>query len=180
MAIVPDQKDWTWVLQRACPECRFEAAALPREEVGRLVRTTAREWVVLLGDRTDRLRLRPRPDCWSVLEYACHVRDVYRIYEGRLRLMLAEDDPAYPNWDQDRTAVDDEYNEQEPAQVSAQLAAAAEALADRFDSVSGAMWERTGRRSDGAHFTVDSFARYMIHDPIHHLHDVAAGRGPAE
>ena len=29
-----------------------------------------------------------------------------------------------------------------------------------------------GSRSDGAHFSVDSFARYLIHDPVHHLHDV--------
>jgi hypothetical protein len=23
MAIVPDTKDWTWALQRSCPECGF-------------------------------------------------------------------------------------------------------------------------------------------------------------
>ena len=26
-AITPDTKDWTWVLERPCPECGFEAAA---------------------------------------------------------------------------------------------------------------------------------------------------------
>ena len=46
------------------------------------------------------------------------------------------------------------------------------ALADRFDLVEGDQWERTGVRSDGAEFTVASFAMYFIHDPIHHLHDV--------
>jgi hypothetical protein len=40
--------------------------------------------------------------------------------------------------------------------------------------VTGPAWERRGRRSDGAAFTVATFGRYMIHDPIHHLHDVAA------
>ena len=28
-----------------------------------------------------------------------------------------------------------------------------------------------GRRSDGAAFRIDTFSRYLIHDPIHHLHD---------
>jgi hypothetical protein len=37
-----------------------------------------------------------------------------------------------------------------------------------------AQWARTGRRSDGAAFTVESFARYFVHDPVHHLHDVQA------
>ncbi len=45
----------------------------------------------------------------------------------------------------------------------------------RSTSVRGDQWERPGRRSDGASFTVETFARYMIHDPVHHLWDVAHG-----
>jgi hypothetical protein len=41
-----------------------------------------------------------------------------------------------------------------------------------FRGLTPAQWERTGARSDGARFSVDSFARYLIHDPVHHLHDV--------
>jgi hypothetical protein len=29
-------------------------------------------------------------------------------------------------------------------------------------------------RSDGSRFTVESLARYSIHDPVHHLADVGA------
>ena len=56
--------------------------------------------------------------------------------------------------------------------MAAELAEAAELLAAKFDGVSGEAWQRTGSRSDGAHFTIESFARYFIHDPIHHLYDV--------
>ena len=111
---------------------------------------------------------------WSPLEYACHVRDVCRVYDERLRLMLAEDDPRYPNWDQDRTAVEDRYAEQSPPVVADDLAAAAGVLADRFTGISGDDWRRTGTRGDGAHFTIDTFARYFLHDLVHHLHDVSA------
>ena len=86
--------------------------------------------------------------------------------------MLAQDDPTYPNWDQDRTAIEDDYAHQDPIEVSAQLLEAALSLAEGFDQVGGEGWERRGTRSDGAHFTVESFGRYMIHDPLHHLHDV--------
>ena len=34
-------------------------------------------------------------------------------------------------------------------------------------------WQRTGSRSDGATFTVDTFARYHLHDLVHHAHDVS-------
>jgi hypothetical protein len=56
--------------------------------------------------------------------------------------------------------------------VADELTEAAEAIAARFGTVAGTQWQRTGARSDGAHFTVESFARYFIHDPIHHLYDV--------
>jgi hypothetical protein len=108
----------------------------------------------------------------SPLEYACHVLVVYRRYDERLALMLATDDPRFPDWDQDATAVEDRYGEQDPATVADELAAAAEALATAFAAVSGDQWERTGERSDGARFTVATFARYFAHDPLHHLYDV--------
>ncbi len=41
MPIQPDTKDWTWVLERRCDECGFEAPAFPREEVGAMVRANA-------------------------------------------------------------------------------------------------------------------------------------------
>ena len=115
----------------------------------------------------------PSPATWSPLEYACHVRDVLKLYDHRLALMLTQDDPLYPNWDQDQTAVAERYGEQEPGAVSTELAAAATVLAGRFAALEPAQWQRTGRRSDGASFTVDSFSRYFLHDVIHHLWDVA-------
>jgi DinB superfamily len=175
--IEPDAKDWTWVLDRACPECGFDASTLPRSEIVPLIGTNARAWAPILAEPLDRLRRRPRDDRWSPLEYACHVRDVFRLYEVRLRLMLDGDDPTYPNWDQDSTAVDDRYRDQDPAVVAGELAGAADSLAAAFATVEGPAWDRRGTRSDGAHFTVETFGRYMIHDPVHHLHDVTVDLG---
>lgn len=168
-APTPDDKDWTWVLERPCPECGFDASALPAAAVADLVRANAGDWQRVLA-RPD-VRDRPEPAIWSSLEYACHVRDVHRLYLHRLERMLAEDGPHYANWDQDETAITDRYDLQSPATVAAELTTAAAALADRFETVEGDQWARTGFRSDGAAFTVDTFARYFVHDPIHHLWD---------
>jgi len=115
-------------------------------------------------------------DRWSDLEYACHVRDVFRLFDVRLHLMLDEDDPTFANWDQDETAITDRYGEQDPATVAAELSSAAGRLADSFAAVPAEEHRRTGTRSDGARFTVDSLGRYLLHDPVHHLHDVGAGQ----
>ena len=169
--IVPDDKDWTWVLEHTCPECGFDARVVDVHHIGDSIRANAETWSELLGGDEMAVRLRPTPDRWSTLEYGAHVRDVYDLFLRRLRLMLDTDDPLFPNWDQDETAVASRYDLQDPATVAVDLRAAADVLADAFDSVHGEQWARPGRRSDGASFTVDSFARYLLHDPVHHLWD---------
>ncbi len=159
------------MLQRPCPECGFDTSSFGREEISRIVLASVAPWQQALA--APEVARRPRPGKWSPLEYACHVRDVFRLYDYRLGLMLAEDDPLFANWDQDQTAVEDRYGEQDPAVVAAGLAAA---VAGRFASVSGGQWQRTGRRSDGAAFTVETFGRYFVHDPVHHLYDVTGVR----
>ncbi|MFJ4675285.1 DinB family protein [Kitasatospora sp. NPDC088783] len=182
--ITPDTKDWTWVLERPCAECGLDTSAIPFEAVPGLIRGNGRFWAELLaegeadGEGGDGrgLRERPAPEVWSPLEYACHVRDVFRTIEGRLRLMLAEDDPVFPDWDQDATAVEDRYREQDPAAVAAEVGAAAERLARAYEGVPDAGRERTGERSDGARFTVASLGRYVFHDVDHHRYDVTRGQ----
>ncbi len=171
--IEPDTKDWTWVLRGTCPECGFIAADLAREDLGQLLRDDATGWAAVLRQPT--ATERPDEQTWSPLEYACHVRDVHRIFGARLDLMLAEDEPTFANWDQDVTAVEERYDLQDPAVVGPELVAAAEAVAARYDAIRDApdeTWARRGLRDNGSEFTVDSIARYHLHDVLHHSHDV--------
>ena len=173
MPITPETKDWTWVLDKTCEECGFDTSSFPREEVSVMLRENAGRWRALLAH--PQAQQRPADDRWSALEYACHVRDVFRLYDERLQMMLEQDDPDYPNWDQDAAAMANDYSNEDADRVASEIESAGEALATRFDSVQGEQWNRTGNRSDGAIFTVETFARYFIHDPIHHVADVERG-----
>ena len=162
------------MLRRPCPECGMDTSSFARENIPVMIRGNAIAWREPLA-APDAAR-RPRPGKWSALEYGCHVRDVLRLYDYRLGLMLTQHDPLYPNWDQDETAVADRYEAQDPTTVADELAAAAEAVAARFGTVRGTQWDRPGRRGDGAAFTVETFGRYFVHDPVHHLYDVTGQR----
>jgi hypothetical protein len=170
MPITPDTKDWTWVLERPCEACGFNAQEYPPETFSRTIRVNAAKWIPVL--ERDGAAVRPSDDRWSALEYACHVRDVYRVFDERLRLMLEEDGPVFQSWDQDETAIEERYELQMPAIVSGELLDAAGTYADRFDSVESSQWDRPGTRSNGSHFTVQSLGTYGLHDPMHHLWDV--------
>jgi hypothetical protein len=97
------------------------------------------------------------------------------LFAERLQLMLMQDDPTCANWDQDATAITKRYWEDDPATVCEALVVAGEHLAAAFDRVRDDQWQRTGTRADAARCTVESFGRYLLHDPIHHLQDVAEG-----
>ena len=171
MTIEPDTKDWTWVLERPCPECGLEASALDPASYPALLRANTATWLEVLSG--DDLAQRPGPGVWSPLEYACHVHDVHVVFGDRLARMLAEDDPHFANWDQDATAVEKDYEHAVPVEVAEALAASGEALARGFERVGPGGWARPGTRSNGSVFTVESLGRYLLHDLIHHVHDVA-------
>ena len=109
MPITPDTKDWTWVLERPCPECGFQSSDVDLDRLPDLIRALGPPWAEVV--RAPGASERTADDRWSVLEYACHVRDVFRKYDGRLALMLERDDPTFPDWDQDASAVDERYAE---------------------------------------------------------------------
>jgi len=93
--------------QRLCPQCGGDAQGIPRDAIAGMIRANAEAWQHVLAGRDTRRR--PSPGVWSALEYGCHVRDVLRLYDALLVLMLTVDGPRYANWDQDATAVDERY-----------------------------------------------------------------------
>ena len=169
--ITPDTKDWTWVLTRPCPECGFDPATVHPTDVADQIRGDAADWVHRLN--APGAADRRVPTVWSILEYGCHVRDVHRIFNHRVRLMLTEDDPQFANWDQDETATADDYASQQPATVATELFDAASVVADTYANVPADAWSRRGLRSNGSEFTIATISIYHLHDVLHHAHDVS-------
>jgi hypothetical protein len=171
--IDPDTKDWTWVLDRLCPECGFDAATVHHMQVADRIRGDAADWVRRLGQPG--VNVRRQPTVWTTLEYGCHVRDVHRIFNHRVRLMLTEDEPQFPNWEQDETAIAADYACQDPATVATELFYAASIVADTYTNVPAGAWTRRGLRSNGSEFTIATISIYHLHEIVHHAHDVRNG-----
>ena len=106
----PDTKDWTWTLTRRCDECGLSAGEVGPTEVAERAFLAAEEWVQILRS-SPAVTQRPEPAVWSPLEYGAHVRDVFELFDSRLALMVSEDHPRFPNWDQNETAIRERYGE---------------------------------------------------------------------
>ena len=44
VSIEPDTKDWTWVLERPCPECGFDPTTVRPEDLPDLIHANTRSW----------------------------------------------------------------------------------------------------------------------------------------
>lgn len=172
MAIISDTKDWTWVLERTCPECGFNAATATPATAATLLPALLPRWQGAL--RRSTAEERPNPETWSVVEYSAHVRDVFEVFTERLELMVREDNPTFANWDQDQAALDGNYAALDPEVVSRELVQNGLDAAAAFAAVTEEQWGRRGFRSNGSTFTVLTLAGYFLHDVVHHLHDVNA------
>jgi hypothetical protein len=60
----PDTKDWTWTLQRRCPECGLSAGEIDLDEIATRTFVAAEEWVQILRS-SPAVAARPSPQVWS-------------------------------------------------------------------------------------------------------------------
>jgi hypothetical protein len=158
-----------------CDDCGFVYAALSTAEIGDALRALGPDYRDRLSATPDAdVRVRPAPDVWSALEYACHVRDVLVVQHQRLQLALVEDCPRFVSMGREERVVDLHYNEQAVDAVADDIDAAANELADAFAGLTDVQWERTGvyRWPTEAERTMAWLGRHTVHEGRHHLRDI--------
>lgn len=176
MAIEPEAKSWTWVNERPCAQCGFDASSTDPREVADLVRANVGEWRRLLGSPVEQLLIRPDDSTWSAIEYACHVRDVYELLAYRFDRLGTEQRPQFEDWHPDRVADARDYpSERDPGHVVDQLGEHADLVVAHASTMTDDGWQRQGTRADGLVFTAGWLSTYLIHDVIHHVDDVEQG-----
>jgi hypothetical protein len=60
--IIPDDKDWTWVLERPCPECGLDLPSVDAVDVSAMIRENVEAWRLVLTDSS------PEPEVLGLRE----------------------------------------------------------------------------------------------------------------
>jgi hypothetical protein len=166
-----------------CEECGFDSDSVSSADADTTIRSFGRRYRAPLtrflpGEDGDALlRLRPAASTWSALEYACHVRDVFDLYDTRIRRVVDEDTPSFESMGRDERAVRERYNEQHAPTVADELATNAERLATTVAGLQHGDWERTGVNPypEPAPRTALWMVRNVVHEANHHLLDIGRG-----
>jgi hypothetical protein len=126
-------------------------------------------------------RHRSQPGVWSVVEYVCHLRDVYITYTIRLHRTRTEDRPTLEPMFNDLRARRFRYNERDVEAVIDELASATAGFCDEVACNSGDDWDRTASRLPGEQRTALWLVRQAMHEGVHHLGDIRriSDSGPA-
>ena len=120
-----------------------------------------------------RLRRRPAPGEWAIIEVVGHLADTEERALGRVRRMLAEDTPFLAPFDQESLAVQRRYLDLDPEGELARLERLrAEHLAVLV-GLDGASWERTGRHGQHGDMTVELYETHVAAEEVDHLAQVA-------
>jgi hypothetical protein len=160
-------------LDAVCVQCGFEYH-MARSEITPWLRSDSAAFVARFDEVAEHARIRPAPDVWSPLEYACHVRDVLRVQRARVEQAQREEEPAFAPMGRDERAINDRYNDQDPAVVRVELLAAAEDLASYLDALDNAGWRRTGiyNYPEPQPRTVEWIGMHTVHEIRHHRGDI--------
>lgn len=154
-----------------CAECGFDGNAwTDRDAVSAIAGLPAAWSEAVDGLSQHDVQRRPLPAMWSIAEYVDHVREV--LFGMRFLLETALSDPGAdlgaapdPRFDPEPRALDID-------EALAGISVEANLLNDALTAVSPSAWSTTVV-VDGSHVDVHWIARHAVHDPRHHLRDVA-------
>ena len=114
------------------------------------------------------LRRPEKPGKWSVIEVIQHLADSDLVAGFRTRMVLSEDRPALPGYDQDRWASEFRYRDVGLAQALDQLRGLRTANLYLWKNLSPAQLERVGLHSERGPESAGHILRLMAaHDLVH-------------
>jgi hypothetical protein len=160
-----------------CDECGFDPAELRPRNLPVAIRSYGRRYRAPLTrgladeDLDEVVRRSPSAGVWSAIEYSAHVRDIFRVFDDRVRCALTDTEPS-------ETVVD-----WEGKVAAASPALEREALADDLDDAADTFatvlseladheWRLPTITGTGKPATIAEVAIIAVHEGSHHLLDV--------
>lgn len=130
----------------------------------------------LQGVSDDTARRRAVDGKWSILDNACHMRDVEFVYVGRFARMPFEERPSFWMLDNDKAARELRYAEQDLARVAREYAARRADTLTLLRALPHGAWSRTGLHPTRGELTLERLAEVLAEHDSRHIERIRALR----
>jgi DinB superfamily len=154
-----------------CDECGFDGRAWTDADAVSAIAGLPRRYASAVAGLADLDRQRrPIPTMWSIAEYVDHVREV--LFGMRFLVDVALADPGTDLGDAPVPVFEPAPRALDVDTALAGLATEAKQLSDALGAAPSDRWT-SHVIVDGGELDVHWIARHAVHDPTHHLGDVA-------
>jgi hypothetical protein len=124
------------------------------------------------GVPASKLRKRPAPDKWSVVEILTHLGDTEIVGGWRIRSILGAPGTPIQPFDQDAWAVAGHYAKRDPHKCLEQFRAVREANLALFRSLTAEQWKHHGMHAERGEETVEHIVRMFAGHDLNHLQQI--------
>jgi hypothetical protein len=146
------------------------------EILSRLERGPAELAKLTRGIQEDVLRRRPAPDEWSMIETACHMRDVEQFYAERFTKIVHQDRPRFWVMDNERVADQRRYREANLKSVLKEFRQLRADTLTLLKAVPHPVWQRTGIHPEHGEMSIEQLAKRLGSHDERHLEEIRALR----
>jgi DinB superfamily len=125
------------------------------------------------GIDDERLRRRPAPREWAIIEVVGHLADTEEQALARVRRILAEEDPVLEPFDQEILAEERHYLDLDLNQELDHLEQLRRQHVAVLEALDAPGWERTGRHGQHGELSVGLYETHVAAEEVDHLAQIA-------
>ena len=127
---------------------------------------------LIKGVPTAKLRKRPAPDQWSVVEILAHFADVEIVLGWRMRSILGAPGTPIQAFDQDAWVVSGHYDKRDPRESIELHRVLREANLALLESLSPEQWKHYGQHAERGQESIEHIVRLMAGHDVNHLQQI--------
>jgi uncharacterized damage-inducible protein DinB len=127
---------------------------------------------LIKGIPVAKLRKRPAPGKWSIVEILAHLADVEIVLGWRMRSILGAPGTAIQAFDQDAWVVSGHYEKRNPRESIELHRALREANLALLKSLTPEQWKQYGQHAERGQESIEHIVRLMAGHDVNHLQQI--------
>ncbi|MGA3318920.1 MAG: DinB family protein [Candidatus Korobacteraceae bacterium] len=135
---------------------------------------------LIKGVSLSKLRKRPAPDKWSVVEILAHLADTEIVGGFRIRMILGAPGTPIAAFNQDAWVTSGHYGKRDPRKSLGQFQVSREANLALLKSITPEQWKHHGIHSERGVETVEHIVRMFAGHDLNHIRQIERILAPQE